>query len=96
MFIYEYVQILCTYMQVTLHRNPLKLTIMLTINPTDYIYVTADNHFGHVTQFSGSGFASVSDIIARVPSAIGMTTLTIRNASRGFTGRVPVYRARIS
>lgn len=66
---------------------------MLTITPSDYIFVTANDQFGHSTEFAGNGFATVADIVAHLPVAVGMTTLTIRNASRGCTHRLPVYRA---
>ena len=66
---------------------------MITIRPTDYIYVTANDYFGQSTEFSGTGFGCVADILQRLPASIGMTTVAIRNATRGLTGRVPVYRA---
>ncbi|MDE7467531.1 MAG: hypothetical protein K2M61_04170 [Muribaculaceae bacterium] len=61
---------------------------MANINTTDNLFASATMMGRQVFQFAGSGISSLNDIITRLrstPGIAGLITLTVRNASQGWS-----------
>lgn len=69
---------------------------MTTFSSSDTIFASAYQHGRQIFSTCGSGFSSLADVVSRLRSgaeASGMVTLTVRNASRGWSETRALYFA---
>ncbi len=68
---------------------------MAKISPLDVLYITIIKHGTTCLNTCVTGLRSLSDIIAHarrnVPDLSGMTTLSVRNTTEGWTARQSVF-----
>lgn len=67
---------------------------MATFSSSDTIFASVCQRGREIFSTSGTGFRSMSDIVARVltgGTARGMVTLTVRNSSQGWSRTSAMY-----